>query len=114
MGGEAFEGEDVVGGEADDGGWVEGPGELACGDDGEVEGLGGLVVGDEDEGGGFFGEGLEEEGQVEGARGEGETGDAAPPEPGLEMAADAVVGVGEFEVGEEVADKGQDHAWDQV
>jgi hypothetical protein len=28
----------------------------------------------------------------------------------LQVAADAVEGVGEFEVGEEVADEGQDHA----
>jgi hypothetical protein len=29
----------------------------------------------------------------------------------LEMPADAVEGVGEFEVGEEIADEGQDHAF---
>jgi hypothetical protein len=29
--------------------------------------------------------------------------------PRLQVAADAVEGVGEFEVGEEIADEGQDH-----
>ena len=108
MGGEVFEGKDIVGGEADDGGGVERAGELAGGDEGLVEGLGGFVVGDEDEGGG--GGGLDEEGQVEGARGEGEASDAAARLAVLEVAAGAVEGVGVFKVREEVADEGKDHA----
>ena len=54
--------------------------------------------------------GLDEEGQVEGAGGEGEAGDTAAPRAPLEVAADAVEGVGVFEVREEVADEGKDHA----
>ena len=50
VGGEVFEGEDVVGGEAEDGFGGEGAGELAGGEDGGLEGFGGLVVGDDDDG----------------------------------------------------------------
>ncbi len=111
VGREVFKGEDVVGGEADDGGGVECAGEVAGGEDGLVEGFGGLVIGDEDEGGG--GGGLDEVGEVEGSAGEGEAGDAATGVALLEVAAGAVEGVGVFEVGEQVADEGEDHWYSQ-
>ncbi len=49
VGGEVFEGEDVVGGEAEDGFGGERSCELAGGEDRGVEGFGGLVVGDDDD-----------------------------------------------------------------
>ena len=77
VGREVFEGEDVVGGEAEDGFGGEGAGELAGAEDGGVEGLGGFVVGDDDDAGGVGG--ADEEGKIEGAGGEGEAGDTSAP-----------------------------------
>ncbi len=51
VGGEVFEGEDVVGGKAQDSFDGESSGELAGGEDVGVEGFGGLVVGDDDDAG---------------------------------------------------------------
>ena len=99
-----------MGGEADDGGGVEGAGEVGGGGEGLVEGLGGLVVGDEDKGGGFLREELDEIREVKGAGGEGEAGDAAAALTGVKVTADSVEGFGCFEVGEEIADEGEDHA----
>ncbi len=104
---QVLEGQDIVRGQADDGGGVERAGEIAGGEDGLVQGFGGLVVGDENERGG--GRGLDEEGQVQRARGEGEAGDAATAVALFEVAAGAVEGVGVFEVGEQVADEGENH-----
>ncbi len=85
VGGEVFEGEDVVGGEAEDGFGGDGSGEVAGGEDGLVEGFGGLVIGDDDDAGGLGG--ADEEGEIEGAGGEGESGDATAPRACAEMAA---------------------------
>ena len=107
VGREIFEGEDVVRGEANDLVRVECAGELGGGEDAGVEGFGGLVIGDEDEAGGAGG--TDHEGQIEGARGGSEAGDTAAAAAGDEVAAEAVEGLGVFEVGEEIADKGEDH-----
>ena len=77
VGRKVFEGEDVVGGEAEDGFGGDGPCELAGAEDGGVEGLGGLVVGDDDDAGGVGS--AYEEGKIEGAGGEGEAGDTSAP-----------------------------------
>ncbi len=66
VGGEVFEGEDVVGGEAEDGFGGEGSGEVAGGEDGGVEGFGGLVVGDDDDAGGVRRRGRRREGRGRG------------------------------------------------
>ncbi len=77
VGRKVFEGQNVVGWEAEDGfGW-EGAGELAGAEDGGVEGLGGLVVGDDDETGGCGG--ADEEWKIQGAGGEGEARDTSAP-----------------------------------
>src|SRR5207244_354585 len=73
VGRKVFEGEDVVGGETEDGFGGDGSGELAGAEDTSVEGLGGFVVGDDDDRGGCGG--ADEEGQVEGEGGEGEARD---------------------------------------
>ncbi len=75
--GEIFEGEDVVGREAENGvGW-DGTGEITGGEDGGVEGVGGLIVGDDDDAGG--GCGSDEVRKVESAGGEGESRDTSAP-----------------------------------
>jgi hypothetical protein len=106
--GEVFEGEDVVGGEAQDGFGREGAGELAGAEDGGVEGFGGLVVGDDDEAGGLGG--TYEERKIEGAGGEGEAGDTTTPRASAEMAAYTLEGFRLLQVCEELADEGKDHA----
>ena len=107
--GEVLEGEDVVGGEAEDGlGW-ERSGEVAGAEDGGVEGLGGLVVGDDDESGGV-GCGADEEGKIEGAGGEGESGDTSAPRAGAQVASYTLEGLRVFQVREELADEGENHA----
>ena len=104
VGREVFEGEDVVGGEAEDGFGGEGSGELAGGEDGGVEGFGGLVVGDDDDAGGVGG--ADEEGKVEGAGGEGESGDTSAPRASAQMAAYTLKGFGVLQVRQELADEG--------
>jgi hypothetical protein len=83
-------------------------GKIAGGGDGLVESFSGFVVGDEDQG--WRWRRLNEEGEVKRACGEGQTCDAAASDAGLEVAPDAIVGVGELEVREEFANKGKDHA----
>jgi hypothetical protein len=83
--GEILEGEDVVGGQAQDGlGW-ECSGELAGGENGGMEGFGCFVVGDDDDGGGVGG--ADEEGKIEGAGGGGESRYTSAPRASAEMAA---------------------------
>ena len=106
---EVFEGQDVVRGKADDGCGISAPvrsqaartawwrasaallsatrmsaGRVACPD---------------------------EERQVERAGGEGEAGDTSAALAALEMAADALEGVGVLQVREEIADEGKNHAF---
>jgi hypothetical protein len=51
VGRKVFEGEDVVGGKAEDGVGGQGGGEFADAEDGGMEGLGGFVVGHDDDAG---------------------------------------------------------------
>ncbi len=104
VGGEVFEGEDVVSGEAEDGFGGECSGELAGGEDGGVEGFGGLVVGDDDDG--RSGGGADEVGKVEGASGGGESRDTTTPRAGAQMASHTLEGFRVFKVREEFADEG--------
>ena len=108
VGRKIFEGEDVVGGEAEDGFGGDGSGELAGAEDGGVEGLGGFVVGDDDDAGGVGG--ADEEGKIEGAGGEGEARDTSAPRASAEMAAYTLEGFGVLQVREELADEGKNHA----
>ena len=107
VGGDVFEGEDVVAGEAEDLVGGEGAGEVAGGEDGLVEGFSGLIVGNEDETRAVCC--LDEAWQVKGTPSEGEAGDAAASCSGGKVAADALEGVGAFEVSKEFADEGEDH-----
>jgi hypothetical protein len=77
VGRKVFEGEDVVGGEAEDGLGVQGAGKFTGTEDGGVEGLGGFVVGYDDDAGGVGS--AYEEGEIEGAGGEGEARDTSAP-----------------------------------
>lgn len=114
MGREIFKGQHIVGGQTHDRSSVERAGEVAGGLDGLMEGFGGLVIGNQDESGGGLRERLKEEWEVKGAGCKGESGDAtARSSRGtarLQVASNAVEGVAGFEVGEQVADEGQDHA----
>ena len=96
-----------MGGEAQDA-RGECAGQLAGGEDGGVEGFGGLVVGDDDERRGVGG--ADEEGKIEGAGGGGESGDTTAPRAGAQMAAYTLEGLGVFQVREELADEGENHA----
>lgn len=95
-------------GQANDAGGFERAGELAGGEEGLVEGLRGFVIRDENERGCLHG--LNEVREVEGAGREGESRDAATSLAGHEVAADAIEGVRELEIGEEVADERENHA----
>jgi hypothetical protein len=108
VGGEVFEGEDVVGGKAEDGFGGEGAGELAGGEDGGVEGFGGFVVGDNDDAGGCGG--ADEVGKIEGAGGEGESRDTSAPRATAQVAAYTLEGFRVLQVCEELADEGKNHA----
>ena len=107
VGREVFEGEDVVGGKAQDGVGVERAGEVAGGEDGGVQRLGGLVVRDQDERGGAGC--ADEERKIEGAGGEGEAGDTSSPAAGTQMATDTLEGDRMFQVREQFADERQNH-----
>jgi hypothetical protein len=108
VGRKVFEGEDVVGGETEDGFGGDGAGELAGAEDGGVEGLGGFVVGHDDDAGGRGGS--NEEGKIEGAGGEGEARDTSAPRASAEMAAYTLEGFRMLHVCEELADEGKNHA----
>jgi hypothetical protein len=104
VGGEVFEGEDVVRGKAEDGFGRECSGELAGREDSGVEGFGGLVVGDDDDGG--RGGGVDEVGKVEGAGGGGESRDTTAPRASAKVAAYTLEGFRVLKVREEFADEG--------
>jgi len=108
VGGEIFEGEDVVRGEAEDGFGGERAGEFAGAENGGVEGLGGFVVGDDDDAGSCCG--ADEEGKIEGAGGCGEAGDTSAPRAGAQMASYTLEGFRMLHVCEELADEGKNHA----
>ena len=73
-----------------------------------MQGLCGFVVRDEDKRRRRR-DGLNEEWQVKRAGCEGQARDAAPALAGFKVSADAIVGVGVFEVREKLANERQDH-----
>jgi len=109
VGGEIFEGENIVRGEGEDLRGRERAGEMAGGGDGCVEGFGGFVVCDEDERGGV--ERADEGGKDEGAGGAGESGDTPTPRAGCQMQPHTLERLGGFQVREERADEGKKHGF---
>ena len=106
--GEVFKGENIVRWKPEDGFGGERAGEFAGGEDGRVKGFRGFVVGDDDDAGGVCG--ADEEGKVEGACGEGQTGDTSAPRASAKVAAHTLKGFGVFQVRQQLADEGKNHA----
>ena len=105
---EVLEGQNVVRGQAQHLRGVERAGELAGGEHGRVERLGGLVVRDDDERGRL--RGADEVGQIQRAGRGGESGDTTTPRSAAQMAAHTLKRFGVFQVREELADEGENHA----
>ena len=105
---DAFEGQDIVRGQAQDALRFDGTGQVGGGAQRQFERFGGLVVGDENDDGGLGG--VREERNAEGARGGGQPGDTTTPSREAEMPSHTLETIGVLNAREGIANKGKDHA----
>ncbi len=108
MRGEVLEGQNVMGGQADEAGGIDGAGKLAAGAQGGFESFGGLVVRDHDDDGLAGGAGHQRNEQ--GAGGDGESGDTPAARTQAEVPAYAIECGGMLQLREDFADERENHA----
>jgi hypothetical protein len=101
---DAFEGKDIVRGEAQDALRLEGTGEVGGSAERCFERFSGLVVGDEHDDGGLGGVGKER--NAKGAGSGGEAGDTTAPSREAEMPSHTLEAIGVLNAREGVANKG--------
>ncbi len=109
MGRHVFEGQNIVRRQPEHPLGFDGPGEFTRGAERQVQHVGGFVVGDDHHYRCLCSPG--EKRQIEGARGGGEPGDTFAPRSEGQMPSYALERITVFQVREQLADEGEDHAW---
>jgi hypothetical protein len=102
-----LEGEDIVGGETDDGGGIDGAGQFASGPEHWLQRFCGSIVGDDHDYRLFCGPGHER--QVECPRRGGEPGDTSPPRTKAQVPSYAIKARRVLQLRKNLADKRENH-----